>query len=246
MGLLGDENEPHPADGFIKRIARFEEGVDDERLAWLGGPAGLLVSVLLLIPVAGAAVLAGALVFATESGLLGKLGVGVFAIVLMGAVAFWRRQRLAAHFESAHRRLTSADAAERQRGFTEMIMNARRGRAEHRRIADSLAAYLRNPPVDQPDEGGRRQLALALLADQTLSMSAKERLDLGGASLAGLRAVDAELPGVSLRGADLTGVRFARANLVQADFEGARIDGADFTGARLDGTILAATLPPRR
>jgi hypothetical protein len=227
-------------DNLIGRIARFEEGTDRESQPWLGGPAGLVLGLALVIPVAALALLAVKVAFEVDSPLLSKL-LGLVTLLLLAAVvAYWRRQRLAAHFESAQRLITSADAGARQRGFTEMIMNARRGRAEHRRIARALADYLRRPPAPQPDEGGRRQLALSLLCDQTLSMAAKQRLDLSGASLAGLRAIEAELPGVSLRGADLRGVRFARANLLHADFVGASIEGADFTGARLDGTILAA------
>jgi len=241
-----DEGQGRWNDQVVRGITRFEEGTDGETLKWLGGPTGLLVGLLLLIPTAGLAVLAVVIAFGTESNFLGKLAFGGFMLVLMSVVAYWRRQRLAAHFESAHRLIASADAGERQRGFTEMIMNARRGRAEHRRIADALAAYLRQPPIAQPDEGGRRQLALSLLSDQTLSMFAKERLDLTGASLAGLRAVNAELPGVCLRGADLGNVRFVRANLANANLEDARLEGADFTGARLDGTILAGAAPPRR
>ena len=89
--------------------------------------------------------------------------------MLAAVVAYWRRQRLAAHFEAAQRLVDSADADERQRGFTELIVNARRGRAEHRRIAAALTAFLRRPPHDHPSEAGRRQLALSLLADYTLS-----------------------------------------------------------------------------
>ena len=109
-----------------------------------------------------------------------------------------------------------------------------------------LTAYLRHQPHAHPDEGGRRQLAFSLLADQTLAMLAKGRLDLTGASLAGLRAVNAELPGVCLREADLSNVRFTRANLAYADLIGARLDGTDFTGARLEGTILAPSALARR
>jgi hypothetical protein len=255
--MWGDEKKPGIGDQLLQRIARFEEATDGETLRWIGGPAGLIVGVLLLIPTAGVAVLAVMLTFSGESDGevapsvgLGKLAFVGLLLVLAGVTAYWRRQRLAAHFEAANRLVASEDAGQRQRGLTELIMNARRGRAEHRRIAGALTAYLRRPPIDQPDEGGRRQLALSLLADQTLSMSAKERLDLTGASLAGLRAVNAELPGVCLRGADLGNVRFVRANLANANLEDARIEGADFTGAQLQGTILAlnrTTLaPPRR
>jgi len=252
--VWGDERKPGIGDQLIQRIARFEEGTDGETLNWIGGPVGLVVGVLLLLPLAGMAALFVALAFGTASeseadsaGSVpgGKLAFAGLVVVLAGVTAYWRRQRLAAHFEAASRLVASDDAGKRQRGFTELIMNARRGRAEHRRIAGALAAYLRRPPIDQPDEGGRRQLVFSLLADQTLSLSAKERLDLTGASLAGLRAVDAELPGVCLRGADLGNVRFVRANLANANLEDARIEGADFTGARLEGTILAGTAPPR-
>jgi hypothetical protein len=246
MGIWDDERKPGIGDDLIQRISRFEEGTDGETLKWIGGPTGLLVGLLLLIPTAGTAVLAVVIAFGTASSILGKLAFAGFMLVLMGVAAYWRRQRLAAHFEAANRLVASDDAGQRQRGFTELIMNARRGRAEHRRIAGALSAYLRRPPINQPDEAGRRQLALSLLADQTLSMAAKERLDLTGASLAGLRAVNAELPGVCLRGADLGNVRFVRANLANAILVDARIEGADFTGAQLQGTILANTALPRR
>jgi len=252
--VWGDERKPGIGDQLVQRIARFEEGTDGETLKWIGGPVGLVVGLLLLIPVAGMAALFVALAFGTAaeeteaagSAPFGKLAFAGLVVVLAGVTAYWRRQRLAAHFEAASRLVSSDDAGKRQRGLTALIMNARRGRAEHRRIAGALAGYLRHPPIDQPDEGGRRQLVFSLLSDQTLSLSAKERLDLTGASLAGLRAVDAELPGVCLRGADLGNVRFVRANLANANLEDARIEGADFTGARLDGTILAGTAPPRR
>ena len=246
MGVWDDHGKPGIPDQLIQRIALFEEGTDGETLKWLGGPTGLVVGLLLLIPTAGMAVLAVVLAFATESSGLGKIAFAGLLVVLAGVTGYWRRQRLAAHFEKANRLVASDDAGKRQRGLTELIMNARRGRAEHPRIAGALAAYLRRPPIDQPDERGRRQLVFSLLSDQTLSLSAKERLDLTGASLAGLRAVDAELPGVCLRGADLGNVRFVRANLANANLEDAHIEGADFTGARLDGTILAGTAPPRR
>jgi pentapeptide repeat protein len=252
--VWGDERKPGIGDQLVQRIARFEEGSDGETLKWIGGPVGLMVGVLLLIPVAGMAVLFVALAFGgTESEAetagsapFGKVAFGGLVVVIAGVTAYWRRQRLAAHFEAASRLVTSDDAGKRQRGLTELIMNARRGRAEHRRIAGALAAYLRRPPIDHPEEGGRRQLVFSLLADYTLSPAAKERIDLSGASLTGLRAVDAELPGVCLRGADLGNVRFVRANLANANLEDARIEGADFTGARLEGTILASTAPPRR
>jgi hypothetical protein len=246
MGVWDDERKPGIGDDLIRRIARFEEGTDGETLQWIGGPKGIAVGLLLLIPVAGMAVLAVVLTFATESGGVGKLAFLGLLLALAGVSAYWRRQRLAAHFEAANRLVASEDPDKRQRGFTEMIVNARRGRSEHHRIAGALTAYLRRPPIDQPAEDGRRQLALSLLADYMLSPSAKERLDLTGASLAGLRAVNAELPGVCLRGADLGNVRFVRANLANANLEDARIEGADFTGAQLAGTILAATAPPRR
>jgi hypothetical protein len=246
VGVWDDHDKPGIADDLIQRVTRFEESHDGDVPKWLGGPTGLLVGILLLIPTAGLAALAAVLAFATESGGIGKLAFLGLLVVVAGVTGYWRRQRLAAHFEAASRLVASDDAGRRQRGLTEMMINARRGRAEHRRIADALSAYLRRPPIEQPDEGGRRQLVLALLSDQTLSLSAKQGLDLSGATLAGLRAVDAELPGVCLRGADLGNVRFVRANLANANLEDARLEGADFTGAQLQGTILANTAPPRR
>jgi hypothetical protein len=236
-------------DDLIRRIARFEDGLDGKHLEWLGGPKGLLVGFLLLIPATGLCVLALIAMFGAEEtfgGIASKV-IGLFMLLVVAATtAYWRRQRLAAHFEFAHRLMNHADGGERQRGMTEMIVNARRGRAEHRRIAGALSAYLRHPLRDQVGEAARRQVALSLLADYTLQPAAKERLDLTGASLAGLRAVDADLAGVCLRDADLTNVRFTRANLAHADLLGARLDGADFTGARLEGTILAPSALARR
>jgi len=239
-------------DEVVGRINRFEDG-DGGGPVWLGGPKGLLIGMLLLIPAAIALVVAvigffGAdAMFGTLAGHIVAKPIALFMLLVVGATAaYWRRQRLAAHFEAAQRLVDSAGPDERALGLAELIVNARRGRAEHRRIAGVLTAYLRRAPHDHPDEGGRRQLALALLADYTLAPKAKQRLDLTGASLAGLRAVNAELPGVCLRDADLTNVRFARANLARADFAGARLEGADFTGARLEGTILARSVLARR
>ena len=233
-------------DEIVGRLNRFEDGADGGGPAWLGGPKGLLVGILLLVPAALALVFAvvamfgAGFVFGDVAGhVVGKPLAIFMLLVVVAATAYWRRQRLAAHFESAERLVNSESGDARQRGLTELIVNARRGRAEHGRIARLLTAYLRQPPHKHIDEGGRRQLALSLLADFTLIPTAKQRLDLSGASLVGLRAVGAELPGVCLRDADLSNTRFARANLAFADFAGARLDGADFTGARLEGTLLA-------
>jgi hypothetical protein len=247
VGLLDDET-PDAQDSFIQRIARFEEGADGAILDWIGGRKGLLVGFALLIGTGALLALSAVLMIAIEESFASKLLFGFMLLVLAGVGGYWRRQRIAAHFEAARRLVESANPDERQRGLTEMIVNARRGRAEHRRIAGALTAYLRRPPHDHLGEGARRQIAFALLADYTLLPSAKEKLDLGGASLAGIRAVNADLPGVCLRGADLTGARFAGANLFQADFEGAKLEGADFKGAQVGGTILEGrveTVPPR-
>src|SRR5262245_49772148 len=241
--MAGEDGDGELGDNFIRRIVQFEEGVDGSGPQWLGGRKGVVVGILLLVG-AGVAMALGAVAsFALSSELgqsVSKLFFLLVLVVLAAAAAYWRRQRMAAHFESARRLVESADPGERQRGFTEMIVNARRGRAEHRRIAGTLTAYLRRPPQDQPGEDARRQIALSVLTDYTLSPEAKEKLDLTGASLVGLRAVNAELAGVCLRGANLSNAKFVRANLANADLEGARIEGADFTGATLDGTILAS------
>jgi uncharacterized protein YjbI with pentapeptide repeats len=118
-----------------------------------------------------------------------------------------------------------------------MMVNARRGRAEHGRIARDLAGYLRRAPLGDPGEPARRQIAFAMLTDQTLEMGAKQGLDLSGAVLAGIKGVNAELPGVRLRSADLTGALLARANLEGADLSDARLEGANLSGARLAGAI---------
>jgi hypothetical protein len=166
-------------------------------------------------------------------------GVGLAWICLAAfAMAYWRRQRLAAHFEAAHRRLASANPDEREGALVDLMINARRGRAEHGRIARDLAGYLRRPPIGDPGEPARRQIAFSMLADQTLDMAAKERLDLSGAMLAGIRGGSAELPGVRLHGADLTGAQLGRANLEGADLSGARLEGTNLSGARLAGAIL--------
>ena len=231
---------------LIQSIGRFEDGDEGGGLPWLGGPRGVVTGLLLTLGAAVLLALSVVAMFAIGEELVSKLICAFMLIVVAAVTAYWRRQRLAAHYEAAQRLVESADPDKRQSGFTELMVNARRGRAEHRRIAATLTAYLRRPPHDQPNETGRRQLVLTLLADFTLSPLAKERLDLSGASLAGLRAVNAELPGVCLRDADLSNVRFARANLAYADLVGARLEGADFTGARLEGTILAPSALARR
>ena len=231
---------------LIQSIGRFEDGDEGGGLPWLGGPRGVVIGLLLTLGAAVLLALSVVAMFAIGEHIVSKLICAFMLIVVAAVTAYWRRQRLAAHYEAAQRLVESADPDKRQSGFTELMVNARRGRAEHRRIAATLTAYLRRPPHDQPNETGRRQLVLTLLADFTLSPLAKERLDLSGASLAGLRAVNAELPGVCLRDADLSNVRFARANLAYADLVGARLEGADFTGARLEGTILAPSALARR
>ena len=223
-------------DNVFRRMARFEEGGDGESVAWLGGGAGVAVGVL---GIAGVVASTYLLTFGFESDepLVAKAMVAAWVVGIGFVAAYWRRQRLAAHFEAAHRSLGSADPNQRQHGLTEMIVNARRGQAEHGRIARALTAYLRAAPHDQPDETGRRQLAFSLLADHTLVMRAKARLDLSGARLAGIRGIGAELPGVRLNGADLTGARLGRADLTSADLRDARLEGADLTGARLAGAL---------
>jgi uncharacterized protein YjbI with pentapeptide repeats len=227
-------------DNLFKHLAHFEEGSVTGGLAWLGSAAGLAVGVVLTIVGAGATVLSWTLAFSlAELDLVSKVLVGAPVIVVGAVVTYWRRQRLAAHFEKAARLLDSADGDARQNGLAELILNARRGRAEHGRIARALTAYLRRAPHDHPTEAGRRQLAFSMLADYTLSVAAKRKLDLTGAMLAGVRAPSAELAGACLRGADLTGANLARADLNGADLQDARLDGANLAGARLGGTILA-------
>jgi hypothetical protein len=223
-------------DNVFQRIARFEEGVGGESVPWLGGGAGVAVGVLGITGVLASTYLVK-VGFESDEPLLAKAAVACWVVVIGFVGAYWRRQRLAAHFQAAHRRLGSADPNERQHALTEMIVNARRGQAEHGRIARALTAYLRAAPHEQPDEAGRRQVAFSLLADQTLTMRAKTRLDLSGARLVGIRGVGAELPGVRLNGADLTGARLGRADLTSADLRDTRLEGADLTGARLDGAL---------
>ena len=179
---------------LIQSIGRFEDGDEGGGLPWLGGPRGVVTGLLLTLGAAVLLALSVVAMFAIGEHIVSKLICAFMLIVVAAVTAYWRRQRLAAHYEAAQRLVESADPDKRQSGFTELMVNARRGRAEHRRIAATLTAYLRRPPHDQPNETGRRQLVLTLLADFTLSPLAKERLDLSGASLVGLRAVNAELP----------------------------------------------------
>jgi hypothetical protein len=223
-------------------IGRLEDATDDGRYPWLGLGPGRALGIVLTILVMGAAPVTCVVPYYTGSRLLSNLvWVGWMSLAGFGMV-YWRRQRLAAHFEAAHRRLGSANPDERQRALVDMMVNARRGRAEQGRIARDLAGYLRAQPLADPGEQARRQIAFTMLADQTLEMGAKERLDLSGAVLAGIRGASAELPGVRLHGADLTGAFLAGANLEGADLTGVRLAGANLTGARLGGAILP--LPP--
>jgi hypothetical protein len=250
------EHRDHAADHVFRRIANFEDTAAGDAQPWLGGGRGLALGIALWVATAGAGALAVLLFSASFPDVGGSpnrragpeavglpnllmyvLGTG-FVMVLAAASAFWRRQRLAAHFEGAERALHSADARERQAGMAGMMLNARKGRAEHHRVARALTAYLRRAPHDHPEEAGQRQLAFSMLADSTLSLVAKQKLDLSGAILTGIRGVGADLAGVSLRGADLTGARLARANLQDADLVDARIGGADLTDANVRGTIL--------
>jgi hypothetical protein len=224
--------------GILQSIGRFEDAPNDGKYPWLGLSPGLALAIVLTVVAVGAAPLLWVVAFYSDSRLLTK-GVGLAWICLAAfAMAYWRRQRLAAHFEAAHRRLASANPDEREGALVDLMINARRGRAEHGRIARDLAGYLRRPPIGDPGEPARRQIAFSMLADQTLDMAAKERLDLSGAMLAGIRGGSAELPGVHLHGADLTGAQLGRANLEGADLSGARLEGTNLSGARLAGAIL--------
>jgi hypothetical protein len=225
-------------DQIVERIGRFEDSEDDGSHAWLGRGVGLALGVAMTTAAVATAPLTWVVACYTGSTILAKLAGGVWMLFAMCAMVYWRRQRIAMHFEGAHRRLGSADPDERQRGLVDLMVNARRGQAEHRRIARDLAGYLRGPPLADRDESGRRQLAFAMLADQTLTMGAKAGLDLSGASLSRIRGVRAELPGVRLVGADLSGAHLAGANLEGADLRHARLEGADLSGARLTGALL--------
>jgi len=241
---VDDEGESVGAKIF-RRIGQFEEAPNDGKYPWLGLGGGLALGILLTIVAAGSVPLICAVGGHTESGLATRT-VGLGWVFLAAFVAaYWRRQRLAAHFESAHRRLASGDPDARQEALVDLIVNARRGRGEHWRIARDLAGYLRRPPLDDPGEAERRQIAFAMLADQTLVLAAKQGLDLSGARLAGIRAANAELPGVRLRGADLTGALLVRANLEGADLGDACLEGTNLTGARLAGAILPASYDER-
>ncbi len=237
--MLGDhEGREDLQERLFRRIGQFEDAPNDGGYSWLGRPAGLVVGIVLLVATLGMGPLVCAVPVETDSALLTKVAGLVWMFVIGFTMVYWRRQRLAAHFESAHRRLSSANPDECHGALVDMMVNARRGRAEHGRIAADLAGYLRHPPRADPGEPERRQIAFSMLADQTLAMAAKQGLDLSGAKLAGLRAVNAELPGVRLRGADLTGALLARANLEAADLSDARLEGTNLTGARLAGAIL--------
>src|SRR5262245_25734216 len=168
-------------DRVIGGITRFEEGMAGESAQWLGGPRGFAYLVAAVIGAAAVTVVTMVVAFLIPLRLVWLVLGGIWGTTLTATVAFWRRQRLAAHFESAKRLVGSADSSERERGLTELIVNARRGRAEHHRIAGVLSAYLRRPPYEQPNEKGRRQVALSILSDTTLSVAAKQRLDLTGA-----------------------------------------------------------------
>jgi hypothetical protein len=231
--MLGERG----GDDVSRWIGLFQDSKDDGRYPWLGRRIGWALGVGLVIVVLGTALAPAVVVVYSGSALFAKLVCALWLTVAMFTLAYWRRQRLAAHFQAAHRCLGSADPAERQRGLVDMMVNARRGQAEHWRIARDLAGYLRAAPLDAPDEPGRRQFAFTMLADQTLVMAAKQLLDLSGAMLAGIRGVGAELPGARLCGADLTGAHLARANLENADLRQARLEGADLTGARLGVTF---------
>ena len=123
---------------------------------------------------------------------LGKIAFVGLLVVLAGVTAYWRRQRLAAHFEAADRLVASDDAGKRQRGLTELIMNARRGRAEHRRIAGALAAYLRRAAHRSAGRGWPEAARVSLLCrSDTVAVgqgtSRSERRVAGGPARGGRR-----------------------------------------------------------
>ena len=226
------------SNGIFERIGRLEDAADHGKYPWLGLWPGLALGIGLAVVAVVGGPLVWIVAFYVGPGLVTKL-VELGWLSLVGfAMVYWRRRRLAAHFEAAHRRLASADPDERQRALVDLMVNARRGRAEHWRIAADLARYLRRPPLGDPGEPDRRQIAFTVLADQTLEMAAKQRLDLSGAMLVGIGGVNAELPTVRLQGADLSGANLTYANLEGADLSGARLEGANLSGARLKGALL--------
>src|SRR5437762_3074467 len=88
-------------DGAFGRIARFEDATAHGDQAWLGRTGGLVVGVglsLVALLVTGAAVLL-ALTFPTHFAV--KLVGAAWLVVAAGVTAYWRRQRLAAHFDRA-------------------------------------------------------------------------------------------------------------------------------------------------
>src|SRR4029078_6731138 len=142
----GDGRSGQLAGGLVAQLAAFEDNTGPDSHDWIGGPKGLLVGFLLLIPAAGGAAVGLVLMFGvgeTISHFTVHIAGAWMLLVVAAVTAYWRRQRLAAHFEYAHRLVNSESGDQRQRGLTELIVNARRGRAEHRRIARVLTGYLR-------------------------------------------------------------------------------------------------------
>ena len=144
---------------LFQRIARFEHDVGDGGWDWLGGPRGLALGLGMSVAMVPVTILLGYVAFGSagdadtdsSSGFGGKICGTVWLLMMTALGAYWKRQRLAGHFQSAHRRLWSADPDERQRALTDLMINARRGWGEHRRIAHALCEYLRRAPEPHPE-----------------------------------------------------------------------------------------------
>jgi len=102
-GVWGDDVDDE--NDIFHKIARFEDAVDDGRQAWLGRGPGLALGIgLAVVVVLAAPVVWIGPVLVTRSPLFHKACGAAWALSAMFGMAYWRRQRLAAHFEAAHRR----------------------------------------------------------------------------------------------------------------------------------------------
>src|SRR4029079_1123972 len=96
-----DEDEVGLEGRVIAAITRFEEGMDGESAAWLGGPRGFAYLVAAVVSAAAVTVVTFVIAFLIPLRLVqGILGLA-WMTTLTAVVAFGRRQRLAAHFEAA-------------------------------------------------------------------------------------------------------------------------------------------------
>ncbi|HEV2756404.1 MAG TPA: pentapeptide repeat-containing protein [Actinomycetota bacterium] len=118
--------------------------------------------------------------------------------------------------------LANAAVAVRLSAIRRLERLVRESPGDRQAVVDTLAAFLRHPPVTHAPSGGRAR------ADIQEAFAAADRL----------RRIDPDSVTLNLAGADLRGVDVAKAALRRADLSEARLEGASLPNADLSDANL--------